>query len=135
MTPTDHQPVRLRLLFFRMTRQTYVKAQAVTLAIFALLTLMGLATILWVGQWFPQVQLPAQQPLGPWLLRQFLVGLFWLGVLGLLGEILETVLVLRKFDRAELLERARHAAAPPLASEAVQIAPGAQPGPSPANQP
>jgi hypothetical protein len=142
-------PVRIKYYgMFWMTRPTYVAIQTVVFIILAVWVLLGAGWMIAAGQLLPRLEAPpnaggnqrqGHQEAPPkvgddevgWWLRQGAGCLFWLGLLTALAEGAETVIVLRKFDRAEALARTQQTAeaarpAPSGGSEA--ITPGPPPG-------
>lgn len=130
------QPVRIKVYgLIPMTRKTYLIAQVVVLVITLAMMAVGAAAMLRAGTLLPQ--LPAED--GEKielidLLARMLVFLFWAGVLILIGESIETYLVLRRFARADAEQQARLAALDSLesapsapTSTAVQSSPNVSP--------
>jgi hypothetical protein len=126
----DRPPTRVRLYgLFWMTKRTYLTIQAVGLVVLLGLLVAGGVAMVTSGRWLPD--------LGEGLsLSAFLIAFFWLSLLTLFLEAVETTVVLKKFAREEALDRAkysahdtqpfapRHAATDP---QAVQPPPGVQP--------
>jgi hypothetical protein len=107
MAPAAVKPVRVKVYgLFPMTRRTYVVFQVVGLCVVTGLMAIGLAAMIPARQLFPRFSLPPAPIPADWWLLQALLSLFWLGLLTLLVEVVETLVVLKKFARAEALARA-----------------------------
>jgi hypothetical protein len=111
MAPPEVKRTRVRLYgFLWMTKRTYLIIQAVVFAIVLGVLAMGAVVMVREGRWLPDLDPgPAGATLG-WVVRQFLIGLFWLGLLIAAGEAGETLVVLRLFAREEALDRAKRSA-------------------------
>ena len=92
---------------FWMTRPTYAVLQSIALFLCVALVAVGLLGVIWAGNVLPHLPAPGDDTD---LLRQALVLLFWIGLLVLFAESIETYVVLRKFARAEAEQQARMAA-------------------------
>jgi hypothetical protein len=118
---------------FWISKPTYLALQATGLVLILAIMAVGTLGMVHSGQWFPQIIPPPDGvPVG-WGFKQFIVGLFWLGLLTLALEGIETVVMLKKFAREEALERARQSnpetdrfnpQAAPADSDAVQAREG-----------
>jgi hypothetical protein len=107
MAPADVKPVRVKVYgLLPMTKPTYVVIQVIGLCVVTGLMAVGVAAMIPAGQWFPRFGPPPAHAPADWSLLQLLISLFWLGLLTLLLEGIETLVVLKKFARAEALARA-----------------------------
>jgi len=98
-------PVRIKYYgVMRLTRPTYLVLQSIALFLCAALMVVGLVAILLTGTVLPD--LPAQEA-GADFLTALLVSLFWIGLLALVAESIETYVMLRKFARAEAEQQAK----------------------------
>jgi hypothetical protein len=92
---------------FWMTRPTYVVLQSIALFLCVALVVVGLLGVIWARNVLQHLPAPGDDAD---LLRQALVLLFWIGLLVLLAEGIETYVVLRKFARAEAEQQSKLAA-------------------------
>jgi TRAP-type C4-dicarboxylate transport system permease small subunit len=112
------RPVRVKYLgLLPITRRTYLALQFIALLLCIAMMVVGLSVMLRIGVYFPH--LPAANVQDDFV-YQALLSLFWLGVLILILECLETIVMLRKFARAAAEQKARLAAV-----ETVEPAPAA----------
>jgi hypothetical protein len=122
-------PVRIKYYgVLWLTRTTYVVLQSIALLLCVAMAAVGLAAMLSAGAVFPHV--PANADETEWI-TQGLILLFWVGLLTLLAESIETYVVLRKFARAEAEQRSQLAVLDPggLAPPTSPHAAGVQPAP------
>jgi high-affinity K+ transport system ATPase subunit B len=125
-------PVRVKYLgLLRMTRRTYLLLQFIALLASIAMMVVGLAVMLRTGVYFPH--LPAMNVEDD-LIYQLLLSLFWLGLFVLFAEGIETMVMLRKFARAEAAQKAQLAdleaiepAPSASSSTAVQLPPNERP--------
>ncbi len=95
-------PVRVKLYgLFSMTKPTYLMIQCVVLVLLLVMMAVGIGTMIWAGAILPRLP-PQGGDASPDfdMLVQALGLLFWIGLLTLSGECIETYVVLRKFARA-----------------------------------
>jgi len=100
-------PVRVKVWLFSMTRRTYLKIQAINFVVL----LTGLAVSLW---WPRPTAAAANQSVPLYAVRLVLMWIPWVLLLFLLGEGVETGLVLRQFTRKQM--EADRAVLPPSES-------------------
>jgi hypothetical protein len=125
-------PVRIKYYgLFWLTQRTYLKLQFIALLICIALMVIGLAVMWRTGQILPHVPDPRVEDD---FFLQGMILLFWAGLLGLIAESIETIMVLRKFARARAEQQIPDAAlvpggsAPPApSSTAVQPPPDERP--------
>ncbi len=125
-------PVRIKYYgILWLTRSTYLLLQSIALFLCVVLMAVGFLAMLLTGAAWPHLPAPGDEAD---FLKQFLVLLFWAGLLGLLAESAEMYVMLRKFARAEAEQQARLAVldggepaplAPP--STALQLPPKERP--------
>jgi hypothetical protein len=110
MPPPTVKLTRVKIYgFFSMTKRTYLIIESVGFAIIFAVMAAGAVAMVNAGQWLPSFD-PGPRGAEPeWVFRQFLIGLFWLGLLVAVLEGVEALVVLRMFARAEALDRARQA--------------------------
>lgn len=126
------QPVRVKYLgLIRLTQRTYLTIQFIALLLCVAMMVVGFSAIHRTGIVRPR--LPAPNVAGD-LLLQGMIALFWLGLLLLIAECIETMVMLLKFRRARAEQRARLAAldagasaAPVPSSTAVPVPPVERP--------
>jgi hypothetical protein len=128
--------VRVKYLgLFWISRGTYLALQFIVFLICIAMMIVGLSVMLRTGVFVPH--LPAMNVEDD-LIYQILLTLFWAGLLILIAEGLETIVMMRKFARAAAAQRARLAevqtiepapAAP--SSTAVQLPPNQPPSTNP----
>jgi hypothetical protein len=113
---------------FWISRSTYLAIQIPVLIIILAVMAFGLLGMIQAGQLFPQVIAPQGPMPDGWLWTQCVVGLFWVGLLTLALEGVETVVMLKKFAREEAVEHARQAASeaepgrmPPVANASERL--------------
>jgi hypothetical protein len=110
MTPPSAKPARVKVYgIFWMTRTTYLTFQAVGLFVVLAMIGGGLVGVFTVGRWLPSFELPPGANRGSWFLWQGLIVLLWVGLVTLVAEAIETPVMLKKFARAETLQRALEA--------------------------
>jgi hypothetical protein len=108
-------PSRIKLYgLFRMTRRTYLRVLVVELILVAGMMAAGLIAMIRAGQVFPELTHPSRAPVREWVWQQMFVALFWAGLLGLILQLFETVIVLKRFARAEPEQKPPQAAVPPV---------------------
>jgi hypothetical protein len=113
---------------FWISRGTYLTLQFIAFLIAVAMIVVGLSVMLRTGVYVPHV--PAMNVEDD-LIYQLLITLFWAGLLILIAKGIETIVMLRKFARAEAAQKAQLAEAqtleppPPVApgSTAVQLPP------------
>jgi hypothetical protein len=89
-----------------MTRQGYLRLLAIELVLVFGVMAAGVLAMVRGHQLLPDFQAP-QAHLRDWFWQQLFVALFWLCLLGLLLQLIETALVLKRFARAETEEKAK----------------------------
>jgi len=87
-------PVRVKVWLFSMTRRTYLKIQAINFVVL----LTGLAVSLW---WPRPTAAAANQSASLYAVRLVLKWLPWVLLMFILGEGIETWLILRQFTRKQ----------------------------------
>jgi hypothetical protein len=114
------EPVRIKYYgLFRLTQRTYLTLQFIALLICVSLMVVGFSAIHRTGSVRPRLPKPDVE--GD-ILWQGMIAMFWLGLVGLVAEGLETIVMLLKFRRARAEQRAKLAAleagapAPPVPS-------------------
>lgn len=86
------------------TRRTYLTLQFIALLICIASMVVGLSVMLRTGVYFPHW--PAMNVEDD-RIYQLLLLLFWAGLFALIGESIETIVMLRKFARAEAEQKAK----------------------------
>jgi TRAP-type C4-dicarboxylate transport system permease small subunit len=106
------RPVRVKYLgLLPITRRTYLVLQFFGLLICIAMMVVGLSVMLRTGVYIPH--LPATNVQDD-VVYQVLLSLFWLGLLIVVLESFETIVMLRKFARAAAEQKARLAAVEPV---------------------
>jgi hypothetical protein len=110
MVPTPVKPVRVKIYgFLWMTKRTYLMVERVGFAVILFLLAVGAVAMVQEGRWLPDLDLARQGVTNAWIVRQALIGFFWLALLVGVLEGIEVFVVLRMFAREEARERARQA--------------------------
>ena len=122
-------PVRIKVYgLVNMTKKTYLRIQGFGLVILLSLMAGGAAVMKLNGTWRPKFP--------PTDLYSGLILCFWVCLVTVLFEVVETTLVLRKFAHAERRQRAEQELAADSANPgAVRLASAVQPAPPPGNGP
>ncbi len=125
------RPVRVKYLgLLPITRGTYLALQFIVLLLCVAMMVVGMSVMLRTGRYYPHLPDTSVQDD---LIYEGLLALFWLGVLILVAEGIETIVMLRKFSRAAAEQRARLANIETV--EPVPVAPSAPAAPVPPSQP
>jgi hypothetical protein len=99
------EPVRIKYYgLLSLTRPTYVVLQSIALFLCVALAAVGLLAMLLTGTVLPH--LPAEGEEADFL-TPVLVSMFWIGLLALLAESVETYVMLRRFAHAEAEQQAK----------------------------
>jgi hypothetical protein len=108
MPPSSIKEPRVKYYgLFWISRSTYLAIQIPVLILIVAVMAFGALGMIQAGQPLPQV-IPPQGPMPDgWLWTQCVIGLFWIGLLTLALEGVETIVMLKKFAREEVAERAR----------------------------
>jgi hypothetical protein len=125
------RPVRVKYLgLLWITRRTFLALQFIVLLICIAMMVVGMSVMLRTERYYPHLPDTSVQDD---LIYQGLLALFWLGVLILVAEGIETIVVLRKFSRAAAEQRAGLANVETV--EPVPVAPSAPAAPLPPSEP
>jgi hypothetical protein len=130
MVPAPVKPVRVKIYgFLWMTKRTYLAVERVGFAVILFLLAAGAVAMVQEGRWLPDWEPGPQGVTRAWIIRQLLIGFFWLALLVGVLEGIEVLVVLRMFAREEARERARQAVldTPPSPSPAGAEPPALQP--------
>jgi hypothetical protein len=116
MPPADVKPTRVKLYgFLWMTKRTYLIIQSVVYVVLLGVLAAGAVAMAQEGRALPALDPGRQGLTAAWVIRQVLIGFFWLGLLTAVLEGIETLVVLRMFAREEAKELAPRAAPDPQA--------------------